>query len=131
MNKVHSAIIAHLRQSSREAETTLHEHLETLTDEQVVKLMFSSVRGRGETARGLRLTNSGLQMMMDHFRYFEVLFPAERNIKTNELIYLDRRARLPYFCSSKKLVLFETELGMKLKLWDGDIARLCEIESVG
>lgn len=130
MNKVHAAIIAHLRKSSADIGSDLHKHLETLTDPQVVKLMFSSVRGRGETARGLRLTNSGLQMMMEHFKYFEVKFPEGHKLQANELVYLDRRAHLPYFCSAEKIVLFETELGMKLKLMDGDITRLCEIETL-
>ncbi len=129
MNRVHQAIITHIRDASKAEGGKLADHLLTLTDAQIVKMMFSSYRGKGNDARGLRLTNTGLQMMMEYFRHYEVKFPESRRLQTGELIYLDRRATLPYFCSDEKLVVFETELGMKLKLWDGDISRLAAIES--
>lgn len=129
MNKVHLAIIRYIREATAKESHKLAGHLEPLSDREVVKLMFSNFRGQGTNARGLRLTNSGVQMMMRYFKYFEVKLPAGRTIQTGELLYLDRRATLPYFYSAEKLVVFETELGMKLKLYDGDINALITIES--
>ncbi len=69
-------------------------------------------------------------MMQPYFRYAEVKLKDGRKLQSRELLYLDRRATLPYFCNHEKIVSFETELGMKLKLWDGDVARLAEIEAL-
>ncbi|RYF15754.1 MAG: hypothetical protein EOO77_13070 [Oxalobacteraceae bacterium] len=129
MNKVHAAIVRRIRESSKAVGHKLSHYLEPLTDEQVVRLMFSNYRGKGTNARGLRLTNSGLQMMLGYFTHYEVNLPQGRHIQTGELLYLDRRAKLPYYCSDQKLVVFETELGMKLKLYNGDIGALITIES--
>ena len=129
MNKVHVAIISYLRDATKSDGHKLSGFLSELDDEQIVRMMFSNYRGKGTNARGLRLTNSGMQMMIRYFRYFEIKLHKDRKIQTGELLYLDRRATLPYFYSNEKMVLFETELGMKLKLYDGDIAALISIES--
>lgn len=129
MNKVHEAIIRHIRAATLAERHKLSAYLAPLADEDVVRLMFSNYRGKGTNARGLRLTNSGLQMMLGYFTHYEVNLPQGRKIQTGELLYLDRRAKLPYFCSDQKLVVFEGELGMKLKLYDGDISALISIES--
>lgn len=130
MNKVHAAIIAHIRKASAEEGGKVADGLAAMNDEQIMKMMFSSVRGKGDQSRGLRLTNAGLQMMQPYFRNVQIRLPEGRKLQTRELLYLDRRATLPYFCSNEKIVSFETELGMKLRMWDGDIARLAEIESL-
>lgn len=129
MNKVQLAIIHHIREATKRESHKLSAALEPLTDDQVARMMFSNFRGQGTNARGLRLTNGGLQVMMAYFKYFEVKLKEGRRIQTGELLYLDRRAKLPYFYSVDKLVVFETELGMKIKLYDGDINALISIES--
>jgi hypothetical protein len=129
MNRVHASIIQRIRAAAKLEGHKLSSYLDPLTDEQVTRLMFSNYRGKGTNAKGLRLTNSGLQMMLKHFTHYVIELAADRKIQTGELLYLDRRATLPYFCSDKKLVVFETELGMKLKLYNGDINSIIAIES--
>lgn len=131
MNPVHKAIIDHVRTHVGAREDKASKTIQGLTDEAMVTLMFSNYRGRGTNAHGLRLTNTGLQFMLPYFVHYEATTPEKRAIRTNELLYLDRKARLPYFCAEGRIVVFETELGMKLKLWGGDISALVRIESLG
>lgn len=130
MNKVHAAVIQHIRNASAEEGGKFAEHFGTLSDEQIVRMMFSNFRGRDNKARGLRLTNMGLELMKSYFRAYEIAMPEGHRVQSRETLYLDKRATLPYFFSNEKVVVFETELGVKLKLADGDINTLIEIETV-
>ncbi len=97
------------------------------TDEQIVRMMFSNFRGRDSQSRGLRLTNFGMQVMITYFQAYEI----ERDGKPSamELVYLDNKARLPYHVDPEgKMVMFDPELGIKLKLADGDITTLMEMD---
>jgi hypothetical protein len=129
MNRVHISVIKHIRDSSKEDGGKIAATFANLTDEQVVRQMFSNYRGRDEKARGLRLTNIGLEMMKSYFHYYEIKLAEGRRVAPNEILYLDRRATLPYFYSNEKIVVFETELGVKLKLADGEIATLIQMEA--
>lgn len=90
--------------------------------------MFSNFRGKGEESRGLRLTNMGLEVMRAYFKSYDIALPEGHQIDIRRLLYLDRRATLPFFYSHDKLVLFEGDLGLKLKLADGDLDILMEID---
>ncbi|RYD61688.1 MAG: hypothetical protein EOP83_16435 [Verrucomicrobiaceae bacterium] len=96
----------------------------------MLKLMFSNYRGKGTNAKGLRLTNAGLQMMIPCFTHYDIPTPGERTAKTGEILYLDRNATLPYFIGAGRIVVFEGTLGMKLKLFGGDILEIIKIESL-
>lgn len=128
MNRVHSAVLRHIRDASSKEEGKIASTLTSLTDEQIVRMMFSSYRGRDGASRGMRLTNIGLEIMKSYFTFFEIKMPENHMVQSGELIYLDRRATLPYFFSNDRIVVFETELGIKLKLADGDIPTLIEME---
>lgn len=128
MNAVHAAIIAHLRASMADRQGKLARDFIEMSDEQVMKIMFANLRGRGERARGLRLTSYGLDIMGECFRYVEVKFSEDRRHSLADLLYLERATKLPYFCSPQRLVFFESILGMKMRLYDGDIARLRAVE---
>lgn len=124
MNAVHAAILAQLRESMADRPGKIARDFVEMSDEQAMKVMFANLRGRGERARGLRLTNYGLDIMGECFRCVEVKFSEDRRHTLADLLYLEREARLPYFCSPQRLVFFETILGMKMRLYDGNIARL-------
>jgi hypothetical protein len=128
MNAVHAAVIRHLRSAMAERPGKLARDFREMSDEMVMKLMFSNVRGRGAAAKGLRLTSHGLDIMGENFKYVEIKFREERKHPVGDLLYLEREARLPYFCSAEKIVLFETTLGVKLRFYDGDIGRLRQDE---
>lgn len=128
MNDTHRAVLRHVREALATQPGPLQGKLAALGDEQLVRMMFSSYRGRAD-ARGLRLTNFGLQVMRAAFKSYEIACPEGHRLRAPEILYLDHRASLPYFVSDERVVLFESELGMKLKLADGDIGTLLEIES--
>ena len=105
----------------------LVEKISGLTDEQIARMLFSNFRGR-EAPKGLRLTNFGLQTMRGYFQSCEVKLPEGHTLSTPEILYLDHHATLPYHVTDTRIVVFESDLGMKLKLADGDIGTLIEID---
>ena len=129
MNRVHAAVIKYIRDAVATTGGKTAAHFLSLSDEEIVRMMFSNYRGREKNARGLRLTHIGLMLMKEYFKAYEIALPADHKIGNRELLYLDKRATLPYYLSSDKLVLFESELGIKLKLADGDLSILMEIEN--
>lgn len=130
MNKVHTAIIAHVRTCVAARQDKVAQTVAGLSDQQMMTLMFSNYRGKGTNAQGLRLTNSGLQFMLPYFKHYDMTTPESRDIRTGEILYLDRNATLPYYCAMGRIVVFETTLGMKLRLWGGDISAIIKIESL-
>lgn len=124
MNKVHAAIIASLRERSRDHSGAVHEQLSAMNDEQIARKVFRNYR----SDRGLRLTNFGLQMMKTCYRSYDVDLIGEKRTSP-ELLYLDRNATLPYYLQGDHLILFESDLGIKIKMADGSIGRLIAIES--
>jgi hypothetical protein len=129
MNRVHLSIVNYLREmNAREAHPSL-TRFDSMTEEQIVRLMFQNYRGRDRDARGLRLTNHGLEIMRTFFQAYEIEAFEGRRPGSLELIYLDRRAKLPYHIRENgNLVMFDPELGIKLKLADGDIRTLIEMD---
>ncbi len=68
MNKIHTAIIDYIKENK---ENPLSEMFVSLTDEQLIRSMFSNYRG----GRGLRLTNFGLQVMNTYFKGYDISVP--------------------------------------------------------
>lgn len=128
MNKIHSSVIGYIREAAAKDGNPLAKLLSAKTDEQMVRMMFQNFRGRDKAARGLRLTNFGVQVMKGYFQAYEIETPGDK-IGSPELVYLDRRAKLPYHVGEDgNLVMFDPELGIKLKLADGDIRTLIEMD---
>lgn len=120
MTTIHGAIIEFLREA---ADPTLAPLL-ALPDAQIVHRMFFNHRGQ----RGVRLTNFGLQVMESYFQSYAIGVPKDEVIKPAHLVFLDERATLPYYCGQGKIVVFDGELGVKLKLVDGRLSTLVSIE---
>jgi len=129
MNTVHAAVIKHIRSVFANGSEKSAEYFLSLKDDQMMRLMFSSVRNDSGKTRGMRLTNSGLEIMKSCFQFFDVPREAGLDINNNELLYLDRRAKLPYYIDASRVVVFESDLGMLLKLADGSIHTLMQIDS--
>ena len=121
MNAIHQAILEFLR----EVDDAKLAPLVALTDEQIVHRMFSNQRG----SRGVRLTKFGLQIMQSYFETFAVKVPQDEVIKPTHLMFLDEHATLPYYCGDGRIVVFDSELGVKLRLVDGRLSVLATIES--
>ncbi len=131
MNKIHSSLLLHIRESlAAEDNPQVGKMIDGKSDEQIVRMMFSNFRGRAEQARGLRLTNFGVTVMRSYFQAYEIEREGKR-LGPMELVYLDKKARLPYWVDPEgNVVMFDPELGIKLKLADGDVSILMEMDAV-
>lgn len=121
MTGIHGAILEFLREHN----DPRLEKFATLSDEQLIHRIFSNHRGR----RGIRLTHFGLQVLQSYFESYEVKVPKDVTIKTTDLMFLDERATLPYYCDDARIVVFDHELGVKLRLVDGRLSTLVNIET--
>jgi hypothetical protein len=130
-DRVHHALVAYIRDVVNEDNTELHEKFLSLSDEQIIRMMFSNYRAKGAgSSRGLRLTKFGLQIMKNYFQGYECKMPEGTKLLPLHLLYLDSKASMPYYCSNEEgFVIYDRYLGTKLKLADGKISTLMEIES--
>lgn len=126
---VHTAVLKLIRESATARGGEIAEKIAKLSDRQLLKTMFANLRTGGDgVLRGLRLSQVGLVTMQHFFRAFECKMPEDGKLSAPELLYLDSKSRLPYHASENGFVIFETELGVKLKLAEGRISTLIEIE---
>jgi len=130
MNPVHVSLVNYIRGTSPPEGSAIYKIIDGKTDDQIVRLMFQNYRGKDKAARGLRLTNFGVQVMQTYFQAYEITAPEGRIPGAHELVYLDRTAKLPYHIGTNgNMMMFDPELGIKLKLADGDIRTLIEMDS--
>lgn len=94
--------------------------------QQVCYMIFHSYRGNEKTARGLRLSDVGLNLLKAFFKCYNINMSPGYKIKMPHLIYLDRVCKMPYWISNEYLAIFDTELGMMLKMSDGNLDTLIE-----
>ena len=95
-----------------------------MTDLKIMHRMFFNHRSE----RGVRLSNHGLQIMQNYFRSYTIAVPADEEIKPLHLVFLDERVSLPYYFDAERIVVFDDELAVKLRLVDGRLSKLVEIE---
>lgn len=95
-----------------------------LPEAQILRRVFRNYRGE----RGMRLSQFGLQIMQCYFRSYEIFIPDDEVILPVHLIFLDERAALPFFLDQQRIVVFNAEVGVKLRLLDGRLAKLVTIE---
>lgn len=126
MATIQSLIAYELVRHATEQEHPLRSLVDGLTTQEVCYLIFHSYRGNEESARGLRLSEVGLQLLKTFFKCYHVQMPAGYAIKLPHLLYLDRVSKMPYWLSDKDVVLFDTELGVMLKMSDGSLDGLIE-----
>jgi hypothetical protein len=133
---VHLKLVNSLRDSVLKDSNDLGKHIVGVSDEQACHKVFHSYRSRGDNPKGLRLTWLGLQLLATYFRSYEVKVPEDYRLGTLDLLYLDNRAQMPYYIGygetdegTVKLVVFEAKLAIVLKLADGMVSNLRDMES--
>jgi hypothetical protein len=100
--------------------------LDGRTTQEVCYLLFSSYRGEGTTAKGLRLSDTGLQLMRACFKSYEIQLAYETKLKLPHILYMERVTKMPYWMNHKICVLFDSELAMMLRLVEGRIQDLID-----
>jgi hypothetical protein len=109
---VHRAIIDHVRQHS------VDDTLLAMTDQQLLYYMFTN-------HRSMRLTHYGLVVMQNFFTAYTVPMPQDERIRPKHIVCLDRETR-PYYFNKEQVVVFDYELGVKLRLVGGRLSTLLD-----
>jgi hypothetical protein len=128
--RVHKAIVAYIREATSETDSKIISKISSWSDEELMRQMFLNLRGNQNGSRGLRLTNFGLTIMKTFFKGYEQKMPDGMTLMPLHLLYLDQHASMPYHCSDEGFCIFDHDLGIKMKLADGHIEILMEIENV-
>lgn len=126
MATIQSLIANELIRHATEQEHPLRSLIDGMTAQEVCYLIFHSYRGNEQSARGMRLSEVGLQLLKTFFKCYHVQMPAGYAVKLPHLLYLDRVSKMPYWLSDKDITLFDTELGVMLKMADGSLDGLIE-----
>lgn len=130
MNKIHDALISYIREQTEKTSGELSKKFSAMNNNEIIRMMFSNYRGGNElTSRGLRLTQFGLQIMRQYFKGYEITMPDGDKLSQLHVLYLDKNAKMPYYCSQEGYVIYDHNLGIKLKLADGRVGILIEIEN--
>lgn len=116
MSQIHNIIISYIREQD--------ESFASLTDEQMMQRMFYNYRD----GQGLRLSQSGAETMCQYFKIYEIKVPDNEETKALHLMFLDSNARMPYYCGKHEIVVYDHVLGVKLRLVDGRLSSLMNIE---
>lgn len=112
ISTVQRAIISHVQALN-------YEFWASFTEDHVVHLIF---------LHGLRLTQYGLQILQCHFQSCRIDVPDNELHRPSHLVFLDTVAKMPYYCGDVYLVVFDHLLGFKLRLVEGRISTLKQIE---
>lgn len=114
MTTVQQGIVAYLRKSDPKLEP-----FGLLADEQIAGLMFS---------HGLRLTEFGVEIMQRHFQSCRIDIPERELERPVHLMFLDVAAKMPYFVGDDFLIVYDHLLAFRLRLVDGSLSILVQIE---
>ena len=132
---IHHKIVSTLRERLADDNSEMHTHFVGFSDEQLFHKIFHNYRGT-DMPKGLRLTWLGYSMIKTYFKEHPVDVPEGYRLGFLDLLYLDNRAKMPYYIGRGEnddggtmLVVFESKLGILLKLADGMISNLRDMES--
>jgi hypothetical protein len=119
LSPIHCVILRRVRAEPTIAAsiTALHEW----DDEQLARRLFLNYRAGG----GLRLTHLGHQILQRCFESFSFSFDPQ----PAHLMYLDTHAKLPYFADKHLIVVYDPLFAVQLRLLDGNLGALVEIDS--
>lgn len=113
---VHEAVLRRLRNN------TDSEEIDFLTrpDDVVLPALFLNYRN----GRGLRLTIFGLKLLEPLAVHYEIPLISARAC---DMARLETRLTMPYFVDRKRIVLFEEESAVLLRLTNGDLSTFVQI----
>ena len=76
----------------------------------------------------MRLTKHGFEILRHYFRSYATAVPDDEIILPVHLVFLDE-ITLPFYLDEHRIVVFDAELGVKLRLLDGRLSKLVSIET--
>jgi hypothetical protein len=90
-----------------------------MTDEEIIRMMFTNIRSGTSEIKGLQLSQGGLAVMKSFFRSYIVSFPDQPTFSSRHILYLDRMCKMPWSADAHlpvTITFFEADLAMKAKL---------------
>jgi hypothetical protein len=123
---IQTDIASILVQQATITENPLKSMVDGLSIQEVCYLIFHSYRGNDKSAKGMRLSDMGLNLLKAFFKCNNVKMPGGTKITLPHLLYLDRVSQMPYWVSDEYLAIFDTELGMMLTLAAGNLNHLID-----
>lgn len=84
----------------------------------------------GSKKRNLRLTKFGLSVCNKHFETYEIKFPENFVILLKHYIFLEKNMCMPYYIGKKKLILFDPNWALRLKLSSGDLTIMSDNQNL-
>lgn len=131
---VHKQLVQFIKENAEKDNNPLVVALEECDEYQVYRKIFKNYRNIG-IQKGFELTWLGFNIFKLYFSVYEVIIPVEEKIRAYDILYLDKKAKLPYYIQRdgddglKKVLTFDGQLALMLKLADGRISNLRELES--
>ena len=123
---IQTNIASILVQQATLTDNPLKSMVEGLSIQEVCYLIFHSYRGNETSAKGMRLSDVGLNLLKSFFKSSNIKLPGGSKITLPQLLYLDRVSQMPYWISDAHITIFDTELGMMLKLVEGNLNALID-----
>jgi len=80
---------------------------------------------RAKDQGGLRLTEEGYRFVTEEIELqtYDVPFPADFDLTTNVVIWLDKFIDCPYYLWSKGIVVTDEKKALELHLFSGDVKK--------
>jgi hypothetical protein len=116
---VHAALVNAIRKAQALTPKPAATNTMTMTDDEVIRMMFTNVRGSQQDMRGLQLSQGGLAIMKSFFKSYPVAFPDQQVFSSRHILYLDRMCKMPWSADNTlpvTITFFEPDLAMRAKL---------------
>jgi hypothetical protein len=80
---------------------------------------------RAKDSGGLRLTDEGFRFITEDIELttYDVPYPAEFDLTTNVVIWMDNFIDCPYYLSPKGIIVTNEKKAMELHLFSGDVRK--------
>ena len=131
---VHATLVQFIKEVTEKDKNPLADALDQCSEYQIYRKIFKNYRNIG-IQKGFELTWLGFNLFKSYFSVYEVIIPLEEKIRAYDILYLDKKATMPYYIQResydglKKILTFDAQLALMLKLADGRISNLRELES--
>jgi hypothetical protein len=81
---------------------------------------------RSSTAKGLRLTDEGLEFIKTkaEIRTYSIELPEEIKITAQLLIWMDQQLDSPYHLTKKEITVLKEKAALEIHLFSGDIRKM-------
>jgi len=112
---IHINFLNYIKKKCKETEHPFNTMLQSDDDSALLRQFFLNYR-EGNSAKGLRLSNLGLQMAKIHFASWDIILDGSWKPKSKHVIFLDRYSKMPYHLCGNMLTLFDKQFALHLKL---------------